>query len=137
MIGVDASVLVSVYWTGDAHHQASRAWLAAYLSSDETLVAPFLILSEVAGAITRRTGDPALGHEAVQQVREIPRLTLVPIDEDIGTFAAALAADLRLHGADAVYVAVAARRNVPLITWDRTQLERGGQRVVTRRPSDI
>ena len=59
----------------------------------------------------------------------------------VGTGAAVLPIDLActrriawLAGADATYVAAAARLDAPLITWDRNQLERGGQRVTAHRP---
>ena len=38
--------------------------------------------------------------------------------------AAQVAVDLHLRGADAVYVATAQRLSVPLVTWDREQLDR-------------
>ena len=136
MIVVDASVLVAVYRLADLFHDASRAWLLRYLASAQTMIAPLLIVPELAGAISRRTGQPALGHDAVRQFRATPRLTLLPLDETIATHAAELAADLQLHGADAVYVAVAALHGAPLITWDREQIERGGRRVTVRRPDD-
>ena len=134
MTVVDASVLVSVTYPGDVFHQISTAWLQQHLHTGAMLVAPLLILSEVAGPVARQTGDPVQGHAAVQQVRALPHLYLVPIDEEIATLAAQLAADLRLRGADAIYVAVAAYFGMPLVTWDREQIERGGQRIDVHRP---
>lgn len=107
---VGASVLVSVYLTTDKFHASSRAWLMTYIASMDTMTAPSILLAEVAGAIARRTGNPALGHVAVQQIERIPRLTLAPITIAAVRLAASLAADLQLKGADATYVAVAARR---------------------------
>jgi predicted nucleic acid-binding protein len=48
--------------------------------------------------------------------------------------AARCALDLRLRGADAVYVAVAHSLQVPLITWDREQLTRAAGRIAVRTP---
>jgi len=36
--------------------------------------------------------------------------------------------------ADAVYVALAEQLQIPLVTWDREQRERGGQRIVAQEP---
>ncbi len=38
--------------------------------------------------------------------------------------AAKVAANLRLRGADAFYVAAASRLDIPLVTWDQEQMER-------------
>jgi len=43
--------------------------------------------------------------------------------------AASLAAELGLRGADATYVATAARLNLPMVTLDRDQRERAARRV--------
>lgn len=137
MIVVDASVLVSVYWGDDIRHRESRAWLAGALASATSLHAPYLLLAEVAGAITRRTSNAQLAYTVVDQIQSALRLTLHPIEEEIGRLAAKLAADLRLHGADATYVALAVHLGAPLLTWDQQQLDRGGQRLIARTPAQI
>jgi len=45
-----------------------------------------------------------------------------------------LAAEHRIRGCDAVYVALARQLDMPLITLDRQQLERGAAVVATRVP---
>jgi len=45
-----------------------------------------------------------------------------------------LAADLSLRGADALYVALSYHLKVPLVTWDRQQRERAGERVAVHTP---
>ena len=134
MIVVDASVMVSTLHPPDVNYHVSRAWLRQYLRAGGELVAPILLLSEVAGAITRRTGNPALGRQAARRLWQLPELHRVPIDELLGVQATELAADLGLRGADAIYVALAAQLQIPLVTWDRQQRERGGQRVDARTP---
>jgi predicted nucleic acid-binding protein len=64
----------------------------------------------------------------------LPGLRLVPVGAELGRQAARLAADLRLRGANAVYVAVAARLDIPLVTWDGEQLARAGGRVRVTTP---
>ncbi len=103
---VDASVLVSYYHPQDIFHQLSRAWIQQTILAGEVIVAPLLLIGEVAGAIARRTNDSLLGHQAVQEMRTLP-LSLIQIDEDLANLTAQLAADLLLRGADATYVAVA------------------------------
>jgi predicted nucleic acid-binding protein len=57
------------------------------------------------------------------------------VDESLAREAAELAARLRLRGADAVYVAVARKLDLPLVTWDAEQRERGGAAIVVRTPA--
>ena len=116
---VDASVFVAVYHAPDAFHATSTAWLQRHVRSGAPIVLPLLVFSEVAGPIARQTGDPLQAHRAVRQLRALPRLYLIPLDAALADLSAELAADLRLRGADAVYVALPiawAYRSLPGIT---------------------
>jgi predicted nucleic acid-binding protein len=131
---VDASVWVSSLMPQDVHHQASRAWLDQYLSDGRIMVAPVLLLSEVAGAVARLKGDSQSGRQAFRDLLDVPRLRLVDHDAGFGRAAAELAADLRLRGADAIYVAAARLLHIPLVTWDREQQQRAGAVIAVRTP---
>ncbi len=122
---VDASVWVSRFVPGDEHHLLSRNWLAALVTGGDNVVSPALLLPELAGAIARRTGSADLATRAVELIQEHPIARLVPIDALLAEVAARLAGELRLRGADAVYVAVAHQLGIPLITWDHEQLAKG------------
>jgi predicted nucleic acid-binding protein len=137
MAVVDASVVVAVYKTDDLFHGDSRAWFARYLASTEAIDVPYLILSELAGAIARPTHDAALGHAAVAQFQLVPRLTLHQIGRNTSILAAQLAADRWLRGADALYAAVAVQRRLPLITWDRELHDRAAAVVRTFYPNEV
>ncbi len=134
MTVADASVLVSIFTPADPFHQASRTWLEAHLLAGGTITAPSIILSEIAGAIARPTQNPERGRQAVADFQALPRVTLVDVDRALAEESAELACALLLRGADAVYVALAARLGRPLVTWDDQQRERGGQRVDAWRP---
>ncbi|MDQ1301972.1 MAG: hypothetical protein QG637_1894 [Chloroflexota bacterium] len=134
MTVVDASVWVSRLVPQDVHHAQSCSWLEQYTAAGKLLVAPVLLLPELAGAIARRTGLSELGQQAIQAILRIPGLRLVTLDGRLGLEAARLAADLRLRGADAVYVAVAHRLRLPLITWDEEQRLRAATAIVVRTP---
>ena len=131
---VDASVWVSRFVTHDPHHAASVQWLAETTATDGTLAAPTLLLPEVAGPIARITGKPGLGRRAVARLLGVPGVRIVTMDPELADGAARLAADLRLRGADAVYVALARRLGLPLVTLDGEQLERAASVVSVRRP---
>jgi predicted nucleic acid-binding protein len=131
---VDASVWVARLVPQDVHYAASREWLERHIAQGGVVADPVLLLAEVAGAISRRTGEPALAHAAVAHLLRLPALRLVPIDARLARVAMQLAADLGLRGSDAVYVATAHELRVPLVTLDQDQLSRAGSRVSARAP---
>jgi predicted nucleic acid-binding protein len=115
---VDASVWVSSLVPDDVNHMASSGWLGRELSVGSILVIPGHAPAEVAGAIARRTGQPALGGQAAARLLTLPSLRIVPIDASLAHAAANVAADHLLRGADAVYATVAQALNLPLVTLD-------------------
>ncbi len=121
---VDASVMVSRLVPPDVHHDPSRRWMTDHVAGGGLLIAPAVLLPEVAGAVARRTGQARLAGRAVAAVLGIPGLRLVPVDRELTRRAAGLAGRLELRGAEAVYVAVAVALRVPLVTWDDDQRER-------------
>jgi predicted nucleic acid-binding protein len=135
MIAVDASVWVSRFLPDDAFHQASRTWLIETTTAGKALVAPTIMLAELSGSIARRTGNDQLGYLIVQQIRQLPTLQLITVDDALGQLAAQIASTYRLRGADAVYLAVAQRLQIPLVSWDREQLNRAAEVVTAYQPN--
>jgi predicted nucleic acid-binding protein len=133
---VDASVVVSNLVPHDVHHAASRAWLTRHLSDGGLVVAPALLLPEIAGAVVRRTGMPRLAGRAVEAVLRLHAFRLVPLDAVLARAAAEIAGRLRLRGADAVYIAAAMTLRLPLVTWDVEQQERAARVVEVMTPQD-
>lgn len=131
---VDTSVWVSRLVEGDVNHARCRVWLDNQATSGGLLIAPVLMLAEVAGAISRRTNRPGLAHQAIGGLRAIPQVRLVSVDPALADLAAGLAADHALRGTDAVYVATASQLGVPLITLDDEQLKRAKSIVMTSSP---
>ena len=134
---VDASVCVALFKADEPGHEAARAWLTATLGAGEPVVSPAILLAEVADALAR--GLAATGAaEAIRAVEMLRRRTLVelfPVTEGLAARAAAVAAEHSLRGADAIYVALADQLEMPLITFDRQQIERGAAAVEIRRPA--
>jgi predicted nucleic acid-binding protein len=137
MIVIDASVWVSRFIPQDINHNASRNLIENYIANDEQLAAPVILLAEIAGAISRRNGQAELAQRIVDQVRLLPTLRLIEITRPSGRIAAQLAADLQLRGADALYVAVAQRLRMPLVTWDQEQLNRGRRLIQVFSPNEL
>ena len=136
MYVVDASVWVSRFVKQDVHHEASEKWLGELILRDEPLIAPGILLPEVAGALARRTGDSELARRVVASIVKLPALRVIDIDRNLARLAATLAADLRLRGADALYVATAYRLRIPLITWDVEQKERSAHLINALTPEE-
>lgn len=133
-IVVDASVWVSRLVEGDVHHARCRQWMDSQAAGGGLLVAPVLVLAELAGAISRRTNRPSLARQAVRGLQALPQLRLVSVDPPLADLAAGLAADHALRGADAVYVATASQLGLSLVTLDDEQLRRAKSIVATSSP---
>jgi predicted nucleic acid-binding protein len=134
-IVVDASVWISALISQDVNHHVSRRWRRAWLRDGGTFALPLLILPEVAGAVTRRTGQALLGDQSVATILVNPAVTLVPLDRQLAALAARHAASLRLKGSDAVYTALAEQLSIPLVTWNHEQLTRTGGRIQALQPT--
>ncbi|MCJ7723872.1 MAG: PIN domain-containing protein [Anaerolineales bacterium] len=126
---VDASVWVARLVPQNAFHTSVRAWMNSQRMAGSELLSPSLLLAEVSGAITRRTGDAKLAHLAIEHLEGLPGLRLVEMGHVLLRAAANLAAELGLRGADSIYVAIASRLDLPLATLDVDQRQRAAARV--------
>ena len=129
MVVVDASVWVARLVPQDSFHQPACEWMAARRAANTFLIAPSLLVVEVAGAIARRTGDPDLARRALEALPRLPGMRLVEMENSLVMEAATLAANLGLRGADAMYVATAATLGLPLCTLDKEQASRAAYTV--------
>jgi predicted nucleic acid-binding protein len=134
MAVIDASVYIALVNAHEREHSSSWAWLEQARVSDESVVAPVILLAEVAAALSRGLGDPMLAHRVVQQLARSDVIELIPVTQAMAEQAAEIAADHRIRGCDAVYVALAEQLGDALVTLDRQQLERGAALVTVRVP---
>jgi predicted nucleic acid-binding protein len=67
-------------------------------------------------------------------IRQRPGIRLVGLDASLAEEAALLATDQGLRGADAVYLAVAARFGLPVVTWDLEMMHRAPAGVRVQMP---
>jgi len=131
---IDASVYVALINEREVGHASSWAWFQQAQSEEELIVAPVILLSEVASAVSRGSGDPAVAHQVVEQLKRANIVELVAVTPPLAERAADIAADTKIRGCDAIYVALAEQLNDDLVTLDRQQLERGAAVVTTRKP---
>jgi predicted nucleic acid-binding protein len=137
MYVVDASVHVADARPEEPHHAEAHALLARLAAEGQLVYLPEIILAEVAAAVSRGTGSSALARRLIAALRRVPHFQFVPIDADLGDLAASLAAQCRLRGCDAVYVALAQQRDIPLITLDRQQRLRVPEKVKAYTPANV
>lgn len=134
MYVVDASVWVSYFIKSEATHLASRDWVARQTDVGVPILGPSIVLTEIAGAVSRRTQREELGRMSSTLVSRLPGFRMVPIDQELTDISVSVASGMRLKGADAVYVALASLVGAPLVSWDKEQIERGGRIVSTQTP---
>ncbi len=126
---VDASVWVSRLIESDEFHIPVKNWMNAQREQDMTFVSPSLLLAEVGGVISRVTGKPELGLNAIQKIENLPDVRIVDMDKALMSDASRIAAKYGVRGADSVYVAVAATLKIPLVTFDVDQREKASKLV--------
>jgi predicted nucleic acid-binding protein len=134
MAVIDASVYAALVNAHEKEHASSWAWFEQARAAGESFVAPVILLAEVAAALSRGMGDPTLAHRVVQQLAHAEVVELIPITMAMAEQAAEIAAEHRIRGCDALYVALADQLSDTLVTLDRQQLERGAALVTIRAP---
>lgn len=130
---IDASVYVALVKTTEDGHKDSWAWYEQAALGNESIVAPVLILAEVAAALSRGLDDVRLARQVFRSLRRSAIIELLPVTAALVEQAAVIAADYRIRGCDAIYVALAEQVDDYLVTLDRQQLERGSAVATTRR----
>jgi predicted nucleic acid-binding protein len=135
MAVIDCSVLISRLLTTEIHHRVSRKWLRGQVAALAPIRLPAIVLSELSGAVARRTGSRLAANEAVDEMLSWPNLSVMPVDRGLAEVAADLASRLRTRGMDSIYLALAYTNNASLVTWDRDVLVRGRSVVRTLTPS--
>lgn len=133
---VDASVFLNAFNPYEVGHKESHRLLTLLQEQATPIVVPTLLLPEVAAAIGRGRQDADLAREFVTTLIRLPHLVLIPLDITLAQQAADVAAQYRLRGSDAVYVAIALRFGSTLITLDREQRERVAEVLPTRYPAE-
>lgn len=131
---VDASVCMAFFSPRERQHVASRNWFREARKGDEQVVAPVILLAEVAAALGRGVGDAELAEYAVGVLRSRRWVHLFPVTQALATRAAKIAAEQKIRGCDAIYVALAQQLGMELVTLDGNQLDRGAAVVPTRSP---
>ena len=121
---IDASVWVAGVLGEDAHHEVGLAFMRRFVQERRIANVPVLVWAEIAGAVARRTANADRGLKVARFVAAQTWVRGVAVDASLASESMRLAAELRLRGADSVYVALATTLREPLVTLDKEMLER-------------
>jgi predicted nucleic acid-binding protein len=136
VIVADASFWVSAFFARDAHHDEASNLLRRIVGEEIPVTSPTLAVVEVAGALTRRTNDPQAVEAVLSFLYRLSQLSWAPLTLPFSEATAKVAISCSLRGADAIYVALAQQRGIPLITRDKEILSRGQSAAVILTPTD-
>lgn len=134
LVTVDASVFVNSLSPDEEGSDTSAEFISQLKKEGSEFIQPTLFLPEVVASIARKQDSAEIALEVLQELRKIPKLTLIDLDDTVADLASEIAADHRLRGSDAVYAAVVLRFGTELITLDREQLDRLPKVVAVRKP---
>lgn len=136
MYTVDTSVWLGAFDYTRSQHATCLAVLDTLAALGQPIYVPTLLLAEVASAISRSRNDPIQGRVFAATLHNVAHLRFVSLDESLAERAAEIAADYRLRGADAVYVAVAMLQHCTLISLDDEQRTRVASLLTTQTPAE-
>ncbi len=134
MIVIDASVWISFYLPQDVNHSATVPFMRRIVQGGVPMFAPGLVLVEVGAALARRVGEDN-ARQAVAHLQRMPYLRLSNLDARAVVRATQIAIDGKLCGTDAVYVALAQRLGLPLVSWDGEHRALAGVYITVYTPS--
>jgi predicted nucleic acid-binding protein len=134
---IDASVFLNAFLPAESGSETSKELLAQLQSQAIPIVAPVLLLPEIAAVLSRGQSNSELARQFAGSMQRLPHLILIPIDRTLARQALDIAATHRLRGSDAVYAAVAQRFACPLVTLDREQHDRAAGLLQTFYPANL
>jgi len=131
---IDASVFVSAFRPREQRHADSFGFVEYVKIRALPIIVPTLLLPEIAAAVGRGSKNAMLARKFTDTVSRWSNLVMVSLDDVLAQQAADVAADYRLRGSDAVYVAVALRFGSTLVTLDQEQAARVASVLTTQNP---
>lgn len=124
MYTIDASVFVRAYTMQDVASDVCDRFLTSIQEQNITIFEPTLVLLEVAGVISREYNNPMLGRISASTIMDFSHISFISLDYTLAQYGFEIAADEKLRGADATYVAVALRHSTTLVSLDQDHLLR-------------
>lgn len=134
-VTLDASIFVSAFSPSEEGSDKSWEYINSLKRNGTPIIVPALLLPEIVSVITQKQKQSAkFGVRLAEEIRNIPNLAIIPLDEFMAEQAVSIAATYNLRSTDAIYAAVSMRFGTDLITLDREQLARLGKIVTVKTP---
>jgi predicted nucleic acid-binding protein len=121
---LDASVAVAAARFGEPSHVSSRVRVSRVLGGDDQIIIPAIFPIEVAAALTR-AGEAPSAVRAYVDASCSAALSVATVGARSARRLREVAIASRLRAADAVYVWLASREDLPLCTLDEEVVLRG------------
>ena len=123
-VTIDASVFVNAFSPTESGSDKSLQFISQLKGQSIPIILPVLVLPEIVSALSRKQGNSESALQLAKEIKSLPNITFITVDESIADLAVEIAANNRLRGSDAIYAAVALRFGTELITLDKEQLDR-------------
>ena len=133
-ITIDASVFVNAFSPTESGSDKSLEFISRLKEQSIPIILPVLVLPEIVSALSRKQGNSESALQLAREIKSLPNITLITVDESIADLAVEIAANNGLRGSDAIYAAVTLRFGTELITLDREQLDRLPKVLSVREP---
>jgi predicted nucleic acid-binding protein len=134
-VTVDASIFVNAFSPSEEGSDKSWEYINSLRREGTPIIVPALVLPEIVSVISRKHHkNSRFGIRLAEEIRNIPNLALIPLDEFMAEQAVSIAATYNLRSSDAIYAAVALRFGTDLITLDREQLTKLGKILSVKTP---
>jgi predicted nucleic acid-binding protein len=133
---IDASVHVNALNPSERDSAESQAFIERVYIRPWTVYSPVLLFVELAAATARFYGDAKRARAFAYALRSLPGQVWVPLDDILAEDAAAIGAEFRLRGADAIYAAVAHLYKATLVTLDQQKITRLSSILTVCRPAE-
>lgn len=137
MIVIDASVWLSAILPTGVHYTDTVPWRNHVETTGVPISVPAHFIAEVAGVLSRIGLDREFVANTLDLIESERLFTIYPISAAFGRLCAEVASVAAVRGSDAIYLALAQFLDVPLLTWDRQQRERGSGMCRTMTPVEV
>ena len=133
---LDASVWVSREIPIDRNHAPANVWINSHVQANGHFMEPVWLMAEVAGAISRQMSPPdaVIATALLRYLRRNRIMRFVPMSAALLQNTVDIATIHRIRAGDAVYVALARRLSIPLVSFDTDHLTRAGGIVTVIKP---
>jgi len=133
-VTIDASVFVNAFSPKESGSDKSLELISRLKEQSIPIILPVLVLPEIVSTLSRKQGNSESALQLAREIKSLPNITLITVDESIADLAVDIAVNNRLRGSDSIYAAVALRFGTELITLDREQLDRLPKVLSVREP---